>query len=264
MRTLGTGTINPERLSISPELESVQHLMPMDPADYRRLKDDITLNGIRHPVIVYQNAKGNFILAGVHRQKAALEIGLKEIPIETVRGTPKEYREFVINENLARRHLTTKQKQNLIDYLLQSNPKESDRTIAEKTGTHHSTVSSRRKKLVSSGEISHLEERDGKDGKKHKIPQNREKQASQNAPDQRTAVLIDGQGEDYYPENQSAPDDFERLQSVAAYARELEARARVLYEKAQKEKDREKFSYKHGEARALALVAKKLKELVNN
>lgn len=61
--------------------------------------------------------------------------------------------------NVARRHLTTKQKQSLIEDQLRDTPSLSDRAIAARLAVSDKTVGTRRRALEKSAEIPHLEER---------------------------------------------------------------------------------------------------------
>lgn len=175
MNVVGTSEYNPKRLVISPELEAVQNLMPMSEADRERLKDDILKNGMRHPIIFYtgyyKKAKIKYVLAGWNRREIAVELNLPEVPVQEVFGTTEEYKSFVITENLSRRHLNTEQKSELIKYLLKADPAKSDRSIAKYTGVSKSTVGEKRAELVSGGQIDHLNEIKGSDGKIYQKPE---------------------------------------------------------------------------------------------
>ncbi len=161
-------------LEPAPELVEVQALMPIDPADRERLKEDISKDGIRDAIKVYRNGTKYYILGGYNRWRIAQELGIKTVPVEIYYLTEEERRDLVIKDNLNRRHLTREQKQRLIEYFLKKDPEHSDRVIAKKLGSDHKTVSSVRKKLQSTGEIPQLDKRIGLDGKSRKsevIPQ---------------------------------------------------------------------------------------------
>ena len=159
---------NPSILLMSPELKEAQNLMPMSESDRENLKKDIQLNGMRHPVITYRKDGGYYILAGWNRREIAIELNLPLIEVQVIEGNPEEYKSFVITENLSRRHLTTEQKRELIQYLLKQDPSQSNRTIAKKTGTSKDTVNALRGKLETGGEISHVKFVKGSDGKEYK------------------------------------------------------------------------------------------------
>ncbi len=157
-------------LGISPELVEVQALMPIDPRDRENLKKDILESGeIRDPIKVYVNKSGSYlILCGYNRWQIAQELGWANVPIEVLNMSPTERQELVWKDNLNRRHLTREQKQRLVDYFLKSDPVQSDRIIAKKSGSDHKTVGTVRTKLESTGEIPQLKKRKGADGKERK------------------------------------------------------------------------------------------------
>ncbi len=159
-------------LGISPELTEVQALMPIDPKDRENLKKDIEESGeIRDPVKVYINGNGSYlILCGYNRWRIAQELGWENVPIEVLNLSPAERQELVWKDNLNRRHLTREQKQRLIDHFLKTDPVQSNRDIAKKTGSDHKTVGERRSKLESGGEIPHLKAVKGRDGKNYSKP----------------------------------------------------------------------------------------------
>ncbi len=152
-------------LEPSPELIDVQALMPIDPADRERLKEDIAKDGIRDAIKVYKNGNKYYILGGYNRWRIAQELNISTVPVEVYHISPEERRDLVIKDNLNRRHLTRDQKQKLIEYFLRLEPEKSDRAIAKKTGSDHKTVGSVRRELESTGEIPQLNKRIGIDDK---------------------------------------------------------------------------------------------------
>ena len=158
-----------EDIGISPELTEVQALMPIDISDRENLKRDIEESGeIRDPIKVYADKKGDYlILCGYNRWQIAQELGWPTVPIEIMNLSPTERKELVWKDNLNRRHLTTRQKQNLIDHFLKLDPALSNRTIAKRTTTDDKTVGQRRKQLESGAEIPHLKTVKGMDGKEY-------------------------------------------------------------------------------------------------
>lgn len=177
-------------IKISPELETVQKLMPISQEDYNRLKQSIERDGkIREPLKGYQDKVGNFfLLSGWTRLKIASELGFKTVPVDFIEGLDtKEKREsFAISENLDRRHLTTEQKRELVKYFLKLNPEKSDREISKQTGVDHKTVSTNREILESTGEIPQFNETVGKDGKSR--PRKTKKSPSKTSQNQSSKV----------------------------------------------------------------------------
>jgi ParB-like chromosome segregation protein Spo0J len=82
--------------------------IPISEEDYNRLKADITQNGIKTPLHV----KGHIVLAGANRLRIAKELGIRFVPCLVIEKdlTELEMREYVIADNLSRRHLTVEQK----------------------------------------------------------------------------------------------------------------------------------------------------------
>lgn len=134
---------------------------PMTPEEYTTLARDIRERGLRTPIVLYDGQ----ILDGRHRYRACLDLG---IPIRTTTfaGTEDEAKAFVYSENYARRHLSSKDRKDMIDAELKRDPSQSDRAIAEKAKVHHETVGTARKRLESAGEVAKSATIVGKDGVK--------------------------------------------------------------------------------------------------
>jgi protein gp37/ParB-like chromosome segregation protein Spo0J len=79
-------------------------LPDMDREDFEKLKEDISGFGLLHPIILYQGK----ILDGRHRYRACMELGI-EPAFEDWQGGSAVV-EYVLSENLLRRHLTASQK----------------------------------------------------------------------------------------------------------------------------------------------------------
>ena len=92
---------NYEELEIHP---ACLILPEMDAEDFDKLKEDVSGFGLRHPIILYQGK----ILDGRHRYRACMELGI-EPWFEDWQGGSSVV-EFVLGENLYRRHLTQSQK----------------------------------------------------------------------------------------------------------------------------------------------------------
>jgi len=170
-KTKSIQPMNPSQLRMSVELEEVQHLMPMSADDRDRLRKDIEKSGeIRDAIKVYYDEDDNCcILGGYNRWQIALALGWSTVPVEIMNLPAEERRLFVVMDNLARRHLTREQKTRIVEMFLKETPTVSDRTIAKKVGVDHKTVSAVRGKMVSGGEIPHLKEVKGSDGKSYSV-----------------------------------------------------------------------------------------------
>lgn len=85
--------------------------IPTDEADYTRLKEDIQKNNIRQPLQVHKKT----VLAGNTRLRIAKELDIKFVPCLYLPDDMIEIdqKEYVITDNLSRRHLTTIQKADL-------------------------------------------------------------------------------------------------------------------------------------------------------
>ena len=89
--------------------------------DYDALKEDISQNGIKVDLHV---TKSNTILCGHQRWEIAKEIGLKTIPVKIINideTDTKKVKEYVIKDNLLRRHLSTEQQYYLVAILHEVN-----------------------------------------------------------------------------------------------------------------------------------------------
>lgn len=141
-------------------------VMPELTADeYAELKADIAERGVMVPIEF--DEMGN-VLDGYHRLKICDELGIKDYPRVIRAGmTENEKLTHARKLNMARRHLTTGQKQQLIREQLKDTPEQSDRQIAKALGVSHPTVSAQRKELEAGGKIYHLSQMIGSDGKEY-------------------------------------------------------------------------------------------------
>jgi 16S rRNA G966 N2-methylase RsmD len=83
---------------------------PMRADDYAALRDDIAMNGLQQPIVLYEHK----ILDGRHRYRACLELGIAPRTIDYTGDAPLAY---VVSANIARRHLTADQRAMLIHEL---------------------------------------------------------------------------------------------------------------------------------------------------
>jgi hypothetical protein len=87
------------------EFHSVANIMPMmSNNEYEALKLDVKANGLREPIVIYQNK----IIDGRNRYNACLDTGIKPI-FKEYKGEEKDLIDFVISLNINRRHLTKSQ-----------------------------------------------------------------------------------------------------------------------------------------------------------
>ena len=191
------------RISIPPNSKIPRHEpvieLPPLPSDlYERLRDDISLRGIQVPILV-DNATGE-VIDGRQRRRIADELGIKHIPtIYVGRLTPEERADLRLAVNLYRRHLTQAQMREMIAWTLRERPEASDRCVAGQTGVNHRTVAGVRKQLVAGGEILHLPNRTGLDGKKYPAAAKPTVYAASSSEGRRAKSLLDSLGEDAPP-----------------------------------------------------------------
>lgn len=130
--------------------------------DFEALKASIAAHGVLVPV-EYDEA-GN-ILDGHHRVAVCKMLGLADWPRLVRKGLTEEEKRGVARQlNLARRHLSNGQKQQVIKAQLKDSPKLSSRAIAAKLGVDHKTVGAARRRMAEGGEIPHLETVLGRNG----------------------------------------------------------------------------------------------------
>ena len=163
---IGSKPLAIKAIKIAPELKSVQSLMPISKDDKAKLFESIKKDGIRDALRGYYKGNQFYLLSGLNRMEIAKKLGIDLVPVEELEIKIKDREAYAIDENLARRQLTTKQKRALIDYMLNKNQKASSRAIAKKVGVDKNTVEARRR---STGEIHQLE-RVGTDGKTRRQP----------------------------------------------------------------------------------------------
>jgi ParB-like chromosome segregation protein Spo0J len=126
---------------------------------FKRLREDIQQRGILVPIVAKQDGT---LLAGHNRLRIAKELSLKVVPVQYVQSdlTAEQEQEFIIKDNLYRRHLSQEDRIELYKKLfpsfeetfLEANTKTSVgrikkdtsrltmKTIAEKTGQKLSAV----------------------------------------------------------------------------------------------------------------------------
>lgn len=144
-------------------------VMPAPSAeDYKTLEDSIADKGVLEPVL-YDDEDN--ILDGHTRVQICKSLGLVDWPKTILYDlSEKQKLEIAYDKNLARRHLSTTQKMKLVEARLIANPSLSDRAIASMLQVSKNTVGAGRKRLIAGGQIAHVEERHGLDGKTYVAP----------------------------------------------------------------------------------------------
>lgn len=79
------------------------------PEYFQRLREDIEKRGVVVPLLIKQDG---MLLAGHNRLQIAREIGLRFVPVQTVQEelSERQEQEFIINDNLLRRHLSIEER----------------------------------------------------------------------------------------------------------------------------------------------------------
>lgn len=141
-----------------------QLLPPLSPEDFAALEASIIEHGVLVPVEYDED--GN-ILDGHHRVQVCESLGLADWPRFVRKGLSEAEKRTLARElNVSRRHLSSAQKRALIEGQLRDTPSISSRAIAAMLGVDDKTVAKVRRQLVDAAEIPHLEEVEGRDGKK--------------------------------------------------------------------------------------------------
>lgn len=129
-------------------------LLPTISPDLRlRLKEDISRRGILVPVLISQDGE---CLDGRLRLEIADELGFSPSAIPKIvigRLSSAERADLRLVLNLYRRQLSQSQIRELIAWELRRQPQASDRSLGQRTGVDHKTVSGVRRALESIGEI---------------------------------------------------------------------------------------------------------------
>jgi ParB-like chromosome segregation protein Spo0J len=145
-----------------------QILDPLTDDEFLSLKADIERNGVLVPV---EYDEHGHILDGHHRVAICKMLGITEWPRFVRKGlTEEEKRSFARSINFNRRHLSTAQKQKVIEAQLKDDPNASNRAIAAKLGVDHKTVAGARTRLEVTGEIPQLQRTLGADGRERRKP----------------------------------------------------------------------------------------------
>jgi hypothetical protein len=128
------------------------------------LGDDIRKNGLLEKITLHEGK----ILDGRNRYLAAKAAGVTLSLADHFRRLPAgaDAWDFVVSENIQRRHLSAEARREVIAKLLRADPTKSDRAIAATARVDNKTVAAVRGDLETGEEIPHQKKRVGKDGKK--------------------------------------------------------------------------------------------------
>lgn len=258
-------------LQASPELEELQHLMPISDIDYSNLKKDIEESGeVRDAIKCYQDDEGNFlILGGVNRWKIAKELNIKTVPVQVYKGSIQEYKELIINDNVRRRHMSKEDKQRVAAELIKINPTRSALSISKEVGISDKTVTSIKNDLKGRSEIPNVGTVDTKGRKQPDKPKRPVKEISKSEivspPEKSIPVKATDKKDEMWwtPEMEANRKKNEKLKSVITkkfqYQIDLHEDFIKQCRKAKKEKE-----LNEGRIMAYQVAISNLKELLNN
>lgn len=255
---------SPQALHPAPELEDIQAILEMDPLDYDLLKQDIKKNGIRQAIIIYEHNDTDYIIAGFHRWKIALELKLDTVPVEFFEGGREARRQYAIIENLSRRHITKDQKILLCRHLP---PRVSAAILkqTERQSKYDKAIAKQAEQIAGEQGRDVPTVQDVKEAKRRKTAEKKPKTTKQMnseiiSPPRRETRPPAGE----FPQVIEAPGaDHAVLQRITEYAAYLNDRAGGLKRQADNEGKTHKAGQLLGEARACANISKKLLELLS-
>lgn len=118
------------------------------------------------PVIVFSDVKNTYLADGFHRVEAARRCGFLNIDAIVEQGTARDALWYALGANKAHGlRMSRADVRRAIELALQEFPDRSSRDIAKQIGCDHKTVEAARQTQESGGEIPHVDERVGADGK---------------------------------------------------------------------------------------------------
>jgi hypothetical protein len=160
-------------LPVHPAAAMFPLLSETDPVALKALGEDIRKNGLTSPIVLYGDQPS--LLDGRNRLDAMEAVGISlvcesgrfdraalggacvnDVIRRVVEGDPYEY---VVSANLHRRHLTAKQKRQIVADLLKANPARSNNATAKLAKVDDKTVASVRTELETRSEIPNAKNR---------------------------------------------------------------------------------------------------------
>ena len=143
-------------------------LPPLPPDEYAQLRDSIRDRGVLQPLLITAD---HVLIDGHERWRAIRELNLARYPLRVVGNLDEaERKELAIRLNVERRHLTRRQRQELLAELIQTAPAKSNRELADLFKVDQRTVGRTKKKLVAGGAFAPPDEIRGRDGKTYHYP----------------------------------------------------------------------------------------------
>jgi site-specific DNA-methyltransferase (adenine-specific) len=148
-------------------MSKYQTLQPLTPQEYNALRESIRTHGILVEIAVDEH--GN-IIDGHHRYAVAKELGIpdEKIPKAVYAGlSEQDKRTLSRTLNATRRQLNASARRALIKAQILDIPTMSDRQIASALSCSPTTVGTIRRELEETGQVSKVDNTQGKDGKQY-------------------------------------------------------------------------------------------------
>jgi ParB-like chromosome segregation protein Spo0J len=153
-------------------LADIFPMMEEDSEQFQGLVESIRANnGLRDAIVLHPDGR---VLEGRHREWAC-EITKVEPLYEPYRGDldDESLRQYVLDKNLHRRHLTPEQRRQFREDQIKTNPNKSDRALAEMLKCSHTTIAADRARLATGKNLPVAETpppREGRDGRVRRMP----------------------------------------------------------------------------------------------
>jgi hypothetical protein len=155
-----------DNLRPSPEIEELWAGTTSAEED-AALEASLTATGPVLPLTV--DEQGN-IIDGHRCYRVYRKHKIKEVFVTILKGlTAEQKRHLAVALNANRRHLTMDKKKGLVRQFLTENPKLSARYLGRLVGVDHHTAQAVKDAMIEGGEIPHLGEIEGQDGKVYKV-----------------------------------------------------------------------------------------------
>jgi ParB-like chromosome segregation protein Spo0J len=149
----------------SPEIEELWAGMTTAEED-AALEASLTATG---PVLPITTDEFGNIIDGHRCHRVYMKHGIREVFVTVLTDmTDEEKKHMAVRLNAHRRHLTVHQKQEVARKLLIANPRLSARYLGWLVGVDHHTSQILKNAMITGGEIPHLDEIEGRDGKTYK------------------------------------------------------------------------------------------------
>jgi hypothetical protein len=168
-----------DHLKVHPACEM---LPAMTPDELLGLSDDIRTNTLQERAKLIRDGNGYALIDGRSRLDALeitgrIQVFTGNVPnnkfFEVIDLEGRDPLTLVLSLNVHRRHLTAKQKRDLIAEVLKARSELSDKAIASTTKVTDKTVGAVRRKLEDGAEIPHHQSRVGRDGVQQTWPRAR-------------------------------------------------------------------------------------------